>query len=323
MATMTVTEGVAASTESLKEMLSNPWSYFPFMVGGDLVGLGQIGPNRFLAAFGKTWRSGTPSKTDPPTFSSPVAHGPRVFDIDTAARLVTEITPSLLMTPNASLRAAVMAGTGMHLVVSNDTGTHVQFVQHFASITVRSLEPRPLSPSVWSNGEKEAVEWDRGAASDRSGFFAIGADSEHKLYASQVQVRLTGARGYDASRRSYLSDKGWTADASEQTPLRRAGGSILTSPVPVGLVHRRQWWYMMLPKQMGATWGWEILRSSALTSPFTPVRDIPGRAAVPIPGRFLPGIVLDNDPLLPPGVAWCCSNESDGSFIPMMEQLQI
>lgn len=323
MATTVATGGVAASTGSLKEMLSNPWSYFPNMVGGDLVGLGQVGPNRFLVAFGRSWRSGTPSKTAPPTFSSPVMHGPRVFDVDTAARLVTEITPSLLLTPNASLRAAVMVGAGMHLIVSNDTGTHAQFVQHFASVTVRSMEPKPISPSVWSNGEKDAVEWDRGAAPDRQGFFVIGADSGHKLYASKVQVYLTGARGYDPSRRSYLSDKGWTSNSSEQTPLRRAGGTVLTSPVPVGLVHRRQWWFIMLPKQMGATWGWEILRSPSLTSPFVSVRDVPGNSAGPIPGRFLPGIVLENDPLQPPGVAWCCSTESDGSFIPMLEQLQI
>lgn len=317
------TEGVAASTESLKRILVNPWAYFPNLIGGDLVGLGQVGPNRFLAAFGRSWKSGTASQTDPPKFSSTVTAGPRLFDIDSASGAVTELTPSLLMTPNASLRAAVMSATGMHLIVSTDTGTHAQFVQAFASQTLRALEPKPLSPSVWSNGEKSAVEWDRGAAHERQGFLALGADSDNQLYVSLVTATLSGAHGYDPSRRSYLSDKGWTGDSSEQTPLRRVGGQVLTSTVPVGLTRRRQWWLLLIPKQIGSSWGWELLRSSSLTSPFAHVRDIPGASAGPIPGRFLPGIVLKADPMTPPGVAWCCSTESDGSFIPQLEQLLI
>lgn len=323
MATSIATEGVAASTESLKEMLLNPWSYFPNLIGGDLVGVGQVDPNRFLVAFGKSWSSGVPSQNNPPTFSSPVIAGPRIFDVDTAGRQAIEVTSSLLLSPNASLRAAVMANTGMHLIASTDTGTHAQFVQHFASITVRSLDSKPLSPSVFSDGEKRAVEWDRGAAYDRHGFFAIGADSENRLYVAKVQTALSGANGYDPSRRSYLSDKGWTSNSAEQTPLRQAGGGVLTSSVPVGLVHRRQWWLMMLPKQIGSSWGWEVLRSPSLMTPFTPIHEIPGTSAGPAPGRFLPGIVLETDPLVTPGIAWCCSTESDGSFVPALEQLQI
>lgn len=323
MATSVTTEGVAASTAVLKKMLSNPWSYFPHMVGGDLVGLGQISPNRFLAAFGRTWSSGTPSQTDPPLFSSPVLAGPKVFDIDTAAGLASEITPSLLLTPNASLRAAVMAGTGMHLVVSNNTGTHAQFVQHFASISVRALPHKPLSASVWSNGIKHAVEWDRGAAPDREGFFAVGADSDNKLYVSRVRTMLSGAEGYDPSQRSYMSATGWTSRSAEQTSLLRTNGQSIVSSVPVGLVHRRQWWYILVPKQMGAVWGWELLRASSLLSRFQHVQDIPGTNAMPTCARFLPGIALETDPTKPPGVAWVTSKESSNSFVPVLDQLQI
>lgn len=323
MTSTVLTNGVAASTESLRHMIKNPWSYFPNLVGGDLVGLGQVGPNRFLVAFGRTWSSGTPSQTDPPTFANPVAGGPRVFDVSTSSRLATEITPSLLLAPNASLRAAVMAGTGMHLIASTNSGTQAQFIQHFASTTIRALDSKPLSPSVWSNGVKHAVEWDRGAAPDAEGFFAIGADAENSLYASRVRTALSGVRGYDPSRRSYLSDKGWTSLATEQTPLRRSNGDIITSTVPVGLVHRRQWWYMLLPKQQGASWGWELLRASSLLSRFSHVQDIPGQAAGPICARFLPGIVLDTDPTRTPGVGWCTSTEKSGSFVPSLGQLQI
>lgn len=97
-----------------------------------------------------------------------------MFDVDTALGQVTEITSSLLISPNASLRAAVMSASGMHLVASTNTGTHAQFIQNFASSTVRSLQQKPLSPSVYSNGTKHAVEWDRGAAPDTNGFFAWG-----------------------------------------------------------------------------------------------------------------------------------------------------
>lgn len=323
MSTTTVTtEGVAASTDALRRILANPWSYFPNMVGGDLVGLGQIGPHRFLAAFGKTWSSGTPSQNDPPLFSSPVVGGPRVFDIDSGQGYVSEITPSLLIAPNVSLRAAVMAGSGMHLIASTNTGTHAQFVQHFASSTVRNLQEKPLSPSVYSNGSKHAVEWDRGAAPDTHGFFALGADSSNRLYASRVTTRLTRLEGYDPSRRSYLSDTGWTSAPVEQTPICRVGGEPLTSSVPVGIVHRRQWWYLLLPKQIGPSWGWELLRSSSLTSPFRSIRDIPGVTAGPSPARFLPGIVLNTDPELPQGVAWCHSPETSNTFVPRLEQLQ-
>lgn len=321
MATSVTTRGVAASTQSLKEILTNPWSYFPNLVGGDLVGVGQIGPNRFLAAFGRNWRSGTPNQTDPPLFTSPTLAGPRVFDIDTASRGVTEITPSLLLSPNASLRAAVMASSGMHLIASTDSGTHAQFVQNFAS-HVRNLEPKPLAASVWSNGIKHAVEWDRGAAPDRGGFFALGADADNYLYASRVRAELTAAQGYNPARRSYLSATGWTSRSAAQTPLLRKGGTILASPVPVGIVHRRQWWYLMLPKQMGAVWGWEVLRASSFLSSFAHVFDVPGDNAGPTPARFLPGIALENDPELPPGVAWTSSSEKVDSFVPRLEQLQ-
>lgn len=323
MATTVTTEGVAASTERLLQMLTNPWSYFPSLVGGDLVGLGQIGPNRFLAAFGRTWSSGTPSETDPPLFTNPVDAGPRVFDVDTASQQAVEITSSLLLSPNASLRAAVMAGTGMHLIASTNTGTYAQFVQHFASITVRSLESKPLAASVWSNGIKHAVEWDRGAAPDREGFFAVGADADNQLYISRVRTELSGANGYDPSRRSYLSATGWTSRSAAQTPLQRTGGTVLISSVPVALVHRRQWWYMMLPKQIGGSWGWELLRASSLLSHFSHVRDVIGTAAVPTPARFLPGIALETDPLQPPGVAWTSSAETSSTFVPQIEQLQI
>lgn len=323
MAVAVATEGVAASTDSLKEILSNPWSYFPSLVGGDLVGLGQVGPNRFLAAFGRSWSSGTPSQTAPPTFTETVTTGPRLFEIDTASREVSEITSSLLLSPNASLRAAVMGGTGMHLIVSTDTGTHAQFVQNWGHETIRTLDHKPLSPSVWSNGEKSAVEWDRGAAYDRQGFVAVGADSQNRLYASLVITTFSGARGYDPSRRSYLSDKGWTRDAAEQTPLTRTGGQILTSTVPVGLTYRRQGWLMLLPKQVGPNWGWELLRSPSLTSPFSHVEDIPGASAGPAPARFLPGIALQADPTGPPGTAWCHSPELSGSFVPQLAQLSV
>ena len=322
MSAIVLTEGVAASTDALRRMLTNPWSYFPNLVGGSLVGLGQIGPNRFLAAFGKTWSSGTPNETDPPLFSSPVVGGPRVFDVDTALGQVTEITSSLLISPNASLRAAVMSASGMHLVASTNTGTHAQFIQNFASSTVRSLQQKPLSPSVYSNGTKHAVEWDRGAAPDTNGFFALGADSSNRLYASRVTVRLSRAGGYDPSRRSYLSGTGWTSAPAEQTPLRRVGGSPLTSSVPVGIVRRRQWWYLLLPKQFDSGWGWELMRSASLTSPFSSVRELPSTNAGPSPARFLPGIVLETDPELPPGVAWCHSQETADSFVPQLEQLQ-
>lgn len=321
MATVVTTEGVAASTQPLKEMLTNPWSYFPNLVGGDLIGVGQIGANRFLAAFGRNWSSGTPNQTDPPLFTNPTLAGPRVFDIDTASRGATEITPPLLLSPNASLRAAVMASSGMHLVASTDSGTHAQFVQNFAS-NVRNLEPKPLTASVWSNGIKHAVEWDRGAAPDRGGFFAIGADSENHLYASRVRTELSASQGYSPARRSYLSATGWTSRSADQKPLLRKDGNILASSVPVGIVHRRQWWYLMLPKKMGDVWGWEVLRASSLMSSFSHAFDVPGDNAGPTSARFLPGLVLDNNPELPPGVAWTSSSEKIDSFVPRLEQLQ-
>lgn len=60
MSAIVLTEGVAASTDALRRMLTNPWSYFPNLVGGSLVGLGQIGPNRFLAP------SARPGALEPP-----------------------------------------------------------------------------------------------------------------------------------------------------------------------------------------------------------------------------------------------------------------
>lgn len=323
MSTSVMTKGIAEATESLKQMLSHPWSYFPQFVGGDLVGIGQVGPTRFIVAFGKTWSSGTANQADPPIFSSPVTGGPRVFDVDASAKSATEITSSLLLTPNASLRAAVMAGTGMHLVVSNNTGTHAQFIQHFASVTVRSLAPAPLTPASWANGSDRSVEWDRGAAHYAEGFFAIGADDTNQLYASRVRTLLSGANGYDPSRRSYLSNTGWTRNPVEQTPLMREGGVPLISPVPVALTHRRQQWLMLVPKQVGGTWGWELLGASSLNAPFRHLQDLSGHAAGPTVARFLPGIVLETDPLLPPGVAWSYSPEAPGSFVPRIGQLQV
>lgn len=324
MAIGTIVDGVASATSVLREMIANPWSYFPDFIGGDLVGLGQVGPSRFILAFGKSWSSGTPSQTDPPTFSSPVvsAH-PRVFDVDSQTRIVTEITPSLLLAPNVSLRAAVMGGTGMHLVASTNTGTHAQFIQNFAHGNLRAMSARPLTPSVWSNGEKRPVEWDRGAASDRFGLIALGADSDNTLYASRVRAIISGTNGYDISRRSYLSSTGWTASSSEQVPLRRVGGEPLASSVPVALARRRQSWLMLLPAQLGSAWGWELLSSPSLTSPFRHVSNVAGNQAGPAPARFFPNIVLETDPTKPPGVAWCCSPETAGSFVPRINQLQV
>lgn len=319
----TVVTGVGGATQALKEMVSNPWSYFPNLVGGDLVGLGQVGPSRFLVAFGKTWSGGTPSQTDPPTFSSPEERGPRVFDVDTGLRQATEITPSLLLSPNASLRAAVMAGSGMHLIASTSTGTHAQFVQNFAHQTIRSLDAKPLSPASWSNGIEHVVEWDRGAAAFSRGFFAVGADMDNQLYLSRVTTLYSQTNGYDPSRRSYLSDKGWTPHAKEQTPLRRAGGSPLLSSVPVALRQHRQWWYMLLPQQTGGTWGWEVLRASSLISPFRHVSVVQGEVAGPTVARFFPGIALETDGTQPPGVAWSYTPETPGSLVPRLGQLVI
>lgn len=324
MSTGTIVAGVLDATDALHEMLENPWSYFPNLVGGDLVGLGQIGPVRFLVAFGKSWSSGTPSKTDPPTFSSPqIASHPKVFDVDVASRTATEVTPSLLLYPNASLRSGVMTGTGMHLVVSTDSGTHVQFMQNFAHRSLRGLAEKPLSPSVWSNGEKHPVEWDRGAAPDRHGFIAVGADSENRLYASRVKTTLSGTHGYDPSRRSYLSDKGWTRDSIEQTPLCRDDGTPLASTVPVGIIRHRQWWYLLIPKRIGTVWGWELLRGTSLNAPFRHIKDVPGNMAGPAPARFFPGIALKVDPEKPSGLTWCSSPETEGTFVPRLSQLQV
>lgn len=322
MAVGTLGTEVGGATQALKEMISNPWSYFPNLVGGDLVGLGQVGPSRFIVAFGKTWSGGTPSQTDPPTFSSPEVGGPRVFDVDSELRQATEITPSLLLSPNASLRAAVMAGTGMHLVASTSTGTHAQFIQNFTQ-NLRALEAKPLSPAVWSNGIEHSVEWDRGAAAFPRGFFAVGADMDNQLYVSRVTTLYSQANGYDPSRRSYLSEKGWTSQSKEQTPLCRAEGTPLVSSVPVALRQHRQWWYMLLPQQTGGTWGWEVLRSNSLTSPFHHVTIVQGEAAGPTVARFLPGIVLENDRTKPPGLAWSYTPETAGSLVPRLGQLVV
>lgn len=315
--------GVLEAGERLKSMLSSPWSYFPSLVGGDLVGLGQVGQDRFLVAFGKTWSSGDPSQTDPPTFTNPVAGGPRVFEVNTAARQTQEITPSLLLSPNASLRATATTGRGMHLVVSTSTGTHAQFIQNFAHRTIRSLEPKPLTPSSKANGGDRVVEWDRGAASFSHGFFAIGADMDHQLYASQVITPITGDEGYRASRRSYLSDKGWTRRAKDQTPLRRTTGAPLISSVPVALSYmtRGQCWVMLVPQQVGGTWGWEVLRAPSLLSPFRHVTVLPGLSAIPTVARLHPGLVLETDPTQPPGIAWSHSPETGGTFYPRLGQL--
>lgn len=317
------TTSVLDSGNVLKKMLSNPWSYFPNLIGGDLAGIGQIGPSRFLVAFGKSWTSGNASDTDPPTFSSPVVGGPRVFDVDVTALQTVEVTPSLLMAPNASLRATATVGGGMHLIVSTSTGTHAQFVQNFAHGTVRSLEPKPLNPSHKANGESRPVEWDRGAASHVYGFYAIGADPDNQLYASRVQTSLTEANGYDPSRRSYLSSTGWTRRQREQTPLCRTGGSPIISSVPVGLTYmtRGQCWLMLIPHQVGGSWGWELLRSPSLLSPFRHVTFLPGDSAVPSHARFHPSLVLSNDRTQPPGVAWSHSPEVGGTFYPRLGQL--
>ena len=323
MATSPAVAGVAGSTDALQEMLKNPWGYFPNLVGGDLVGIGQIGPTRFLVAFGKTWTSGTPSKTDPPTFSSVEVGGPRVFEVDSKALQVEEVTPSLLMAPNASLRAAVMSRTGMHLIASTNTGTHVQFIQNFAHKTIRALSQRPVNPSIWANGEEHPVEWDRGGCHHNEGFFAVGADSSHHLYVCRVRVSLTGRDGYDPSRRSYLSATGWTRKPAEQNPMLRSDGTPLSSPVPVSLVYRRQNWLILLPKNMDGTWGWELLKSRSLNHPFRHVMDIPGEAGSPIPARFLPGLVVEHDRTETPGVAWTYSTEKEDSFVPWVGQLQV
>ena len=323
MAVSVMSEGVAGATQALKHMLTDPWSYFPQLVGGDLVGLGQFGNNKFVVAFGRTWRSGTPTQTDPPLFNSPVVGGPRVFTVDTAARLATEITPSSLLTPNASLRAAVMAGAGMHLVVSDSTGTHAQFIQNFAHQSIRALNPYHLSPALRVNGSDRAVEWDRGAATYSHGLFAIGADVDHQLYVAQIRTRISGMSGYDASGRTYMSDKGWTRKAKEQTPLRRADGTPLTSSVPVAIAHRRQHWFMIVPHQTGNVWGWEVLRASSLLARFSHVTYLPGQAAVPTCARLFPSLVLETDPNQPPGMAWSYSQETPTKFVPSLSQLVI
>lgn len=323
MAVAMSSTSVLQSGNALKQMLSNPWSYFPNMIGGDLVGIVQVGPSRFLVAFGKTWTSGVASQTDPPTFSSPVSGGPRLFDVDTSARQAHEITSGLLLSPHASLRAVSPAGTGMHIVVSTSTGTHAQFIQNFSNQTLRALDPKPLTPSFRANGEGRLVEWDRGAANYSHGFFAVGADSDNQLYVSQVRTPLTAAGGYDPSMRSYLSDKGWTRRSTEQTPLRRVGGMPLLSSVPVGLTYmtRGQAWFILIPHQVGGTWGWELLKASSLLSPFRHVSYVPGVSAVPVAARFHPGLVLETDPTMPPGVAWSYSPEAGGTFYPRLDQL--
>ena len=323
MATSPAELGVAGSTDDLSKMLENPWSYFPNLIGGDLVGLGQIGPTRYLAAFGKTWTKGTVHEGDPPTFSSVSVGGPRVFEVDSKALLVHEVTPSLLMAPNASLRAAVMSRTGMHLIASTNTGTHVQFIQNFAHTTLRSLSERPLTPSVWANGEEHPVEWDRGGCHHDQGFFAVGGDSSNHLYVCRVRVSLTGREGYNPSRRSYLSATGWTKKAAEQNPMLRSDGTPLASPVPVAITYRRNNWLILLPKNIDGTWGWELLKSRSLNHPFRHIKDIPGESAVPSPARFLPSIVVEHDRTQPPGVAWSYSVEREGSFIPQLRQLQV
>ena len=323
MATSAVVAGVAGATDSLLEMLENPWGYFPHFIGGDLVSVGQVGPSRFIVAFGRSWTKGTPTATSPPRFSSVQTGGPRVFEVDSHARQADEITPSLLLAPNASLRAAVVANSGMHLIASTGTGTHVQFIQNFAHSTLRSLSERPLTPSVWANGEEHPVEWDRGAAHHNDGFFAIGADSNHQLYVTRVRTTLTRSGGYDPSRRSYLSATGWTNNPAEQNPLLRSDGTPLTSPVPAALFFRRQNWLILIPKKFGNTWGWELLRSRSLNHPFRHVMDLPGESATPTPARFLPGLVLENDRTKTPGVAWTYSVEKPDSFVPNIGQLQV
>lgn len=323
MATSAVVTGVAGATDSLKVMLKNPWGYFPNLIGGDLMGIGQIGPSRFIVAFGKTWTKGTPTQTDPPLFSSVETGGPRVFEVDSQAIQAEEITPSLLLAPNVSLRSVVMSQGGMHLVASTNTGTHVQFIQNFAHKTLRALPERPLTPSIWANGEEHPVEWDRGATHHNEGFFAVGADSDHHLYVSRVRTALTSSGGYDPSRRSYMSATGWTRNPSEQNPMLRSNGTPLASPVPVALVFRRQHWLVLLPKRVGGVWGWELLRSRSLSGPFSHVIDVPGESAYPTPARFLPGVVLENDRTKTPGVAWCYTPETSDSFVPRIGQLQV
>lgn len=323
MAVSVSSTSVLESGNALRQMLSNPWSYFPTMIGGDLVGIVQIGPSRFLVAFGSTWSSGTASQTDPPTFSNPVTGGPRLFDVDTSARQAQEITSGLLLSPNASLRAVAPAGTGMHLVVSTSTGTHAQFIQNFAHQTVRALDPKPLTPSSHANGGSRVVEWDRGAANYSHGFFAVGADMDNQLYVSQVRTPISGVKGYDPSLRSYLSDKGWTRRSAEQTPLRRVGGAPLISQVPVALTHmtRGQSWLVLIPHQVGGTWGWELLKAPGLLAPFRHVSYVPGVSAVPTAARFHPGLVLETDTTKPPGVAWSYSPVAGGTFYPRISQL--